>query len=121
MARHVAKNIVAAGLARECELQVSYAIGVADPISLLVQTNGTGKVDDARLAEIVTNVFDFRPKAMIQYLKLRRPIYKETARHGHFGREEDNFTWERTDRTDDLLKAVKAPKAAAPKKKARTR
>ena len=106
MARHVAKNVVAAGLARECLLQVSYAIGVAEPISILVQTFGTGKFDDNKLAVAVSKTFDFRPKSMINYLKLRRPIYKETARHGHFGREEDAFTWERTDRTEDLLKAV---------------
>ncbi len=106
MARHIAKNIVAAGLATECQLQISYAIGVADPISILVETNGTGKVSDAKLAEIVTKLFDLRPKAMINYLKLRRPIYKETARHGHFGREEDNFTWERTDRAEELRKAA---------------
>lgn len=107
MARHVAKNIVAAELARECLVQVSYAIGVADPISILVQTFGTGKFDDSKIAAAVGKTFDFRPKAMINYLKLRRPIYKETARHGHFGREEDAFTWERTDRVEDLLKALK--------------
>lgn len=107
MARHVAKNIVAAELAHECLVQVSYAIGVADPISILVQTFGTGKFDDNKIAAAVAKTFDFRPKAMINYLKLRRPIYKETARHGHFGREEDAFTWERTDRVEDLLKALK--------------
>ncbi len=107
MARHVAKNIVAAGLATECEVQVSYAIGLADPISVMVETFGTGKIDDEKLGSIVSSVFDLRPKAMINYLKLRRPIYKETARHGHFGREEDNFTWEHTNRVDDLVKAAR--------------
>jgi len=107
MARYAAKNIIAAELARECEIEVSYAIGVADPISILVQTRGTGKIDDERLSDIVQDVFDFRPKQMINHLKLRRPIFTETARHGHFGREEDNFTWERTDKVDDLRKAAK--------------
>ena len=106
MARHVAKNIVAAGLATECEIEISYAIGVAEPISVLIQTFGTGKIDDEKLAGIVRELFPLTPKAMIRYLKLRRPIYRETARHGHFGREEDNFTWERTDRIDDLKKAA---------------
>ena len=107
MARYAAKNIVAAELARECEIEVSYAIGVADPISILVQTSGTGKINDERLSGIVQDVFEFRPKQMIDHLNLRRPIYIETARHGHFGREEDNFTWERTDKVDELRKAAK--------------
>ena len=106
MARYVAKNIVAAGLATECEIQVSYAIGVADPISVLIQTFGTGKIEDERLAELVRDVFPLRPKAMIDYLKLRRPIFTETARNGHFGREEDNFTWERSDKVDALRQAA---------------
>ena len=106
MARHIAKNVVAARLAAECEVQLSYAIGVADPVSVLLQTFGTGKVDEDKLADIVRDVFPLRPKAMIEHLKLRRPIYKETARHGHFGREEDNFTWERTDRVQELIKAA---------------
>ena len=107
MARHVAKNVVAAGLARECQIEVAYAIGIAQPISVLVQTFGTSKVADDKLAKAITDTFDLTPKGMINYLKLRRPIFKETARHGHFGREEDNFTWERTDQADDLRKAVK--------------
>ncbi len=106
MARHVAKNIVAAGLATECEIQISYAIGVAEPISVLIQTFGTGKIGGEKLAAVVRELFPLTPKAMIDYLNLRRPIYKETARHGHFGREEDNFTWERTDRIDDLKRAA---------------
>ncbi len=106
MARHVAKNIVAAELATECEVQLSYAIGLGTPISVLVNTSGTGQVEDSRLVEIVEDLFDLRPKSMIDYLKLRRPIFKRTARHGHFGRAEPGFTWERTDRVDDLREAA---------------
>jgi S-adenosylmethionine synthetase len=106
MARHVAKNIVAAGLADQCEIQIAYAIGIGTPVSVLARTFGTGQIDEERLAEIVQEVFDLRPKQMIDYLRLRRPIFKETARHGHFGREEENFTWERTNRTDDLKQAA---------------
>ena len=106
MARHVAKNIVAAGLATHCEIQLSYAIGVAEPISVLVETFGTGKKSGETLSKAARDVFPLTPKAMIDYLKLRRPIFKETARHGHFGREEDNFTWERTNKADELRKAA---------------
>ena len=106
MARHVAKNIVAAELATECEVQLSYAIGLGTPISVLVNTSGTGQVEDARLVEIIEDLFDLRPKSMIDYLKLRRPIFKRTARHGHFGRAEPGFTWERTDRVDDFREAA---------------
>jgi len=107
-ARHCAKNIVAAGLAGECEIQIAYAIGVADPLAIYIDTNGTGKLPDTRLEKIVLDLFDFRPKAMIQRLDLLRPIYKETARFGHFGRELPNFTWERKDMADALRKAAKA-------------
>ena len=106
MARHVAKNIVAAGLATHCEIQLSYAIGVAEPISVLVETFGTGKKSGETLSKAARDVFPLTPTAMIDYLKLRRPIFKETARHGHFGREEDNFTWERTNKADELRKAA---------------
>ena len=106
MARYVAKNIVAAGLATECEVQLAYAIGLGTPISVLVNTCGTGQVEDSRLAEIVEDLFDLRPKPMIDYLKLRRPIFERTARHGHFGRAEPGFTWERTDRVDELREAA---------------
>ena len=106
MARHVAKNIVAAGLATHCEIQLSYAIGVAEPISVLVETFGTGKKSGETLSKAARDVFPLTPKAMIDYLKLRRPIFKETARHGHFGREEDNFTWERTNKADELRRAA---------------
>ncbi len=106
MARYVAKNIVAAELATECEVQLAYAIGLGTPISVLVNTCGTGQVEDSRLAEIVEDLFDLRPKPMIDYLKLRRPIFERTARHGHFGRAEPGFTWERTDRVDELREAA---------------
>jgi S-adenosylmethionine synthetase len=102
MARHVAKNVVAAGLAERAQVQVAYAIGVPEPVSILVDSYGTGKVPDRRLEEIVRRHFDFRPRAIIEYLDLRRPIYKKTAAYGHFGRSEPEFTWERTDRVKDL-------------------
>ncbi|MBR2286761.1 MAG: methionine adenosyltransferase [Clostridia bacterium] len=105
--RHVAKNIVAAGLARQCEVQVAYAIGVARPVSLLVDTKGTGTVSDDRLAEAVSRVFDLRPNAIISRFDLRRPIYKATAAYGHFGRTDLDLPWERTDAVDALLDALK--------------
>lgn len=104
MARYVAKNIVAAGLATACEVQVGYAIGVAQPVSVLVDTEGTGVVSEDLISEIVRKVFDLRPRAIIATLKLLRPIYKETARHGHFGRELPDFTWEKTDKVKELQK-----------------
>ena len=100
--RYVAKNIVAAGLADKCEIQVSYAIGVAEPTSISVQTFGTGKIDDARIVELVREHFDLKPKGLIQMLDLLRPIYSDTAAYGHFGREEPNFTWEKTDKAAAL-------------------
>ena len=106
-ARHCAKNIVAAGLADECEVQVSYAIGVADPLAIYVDTKDTAKIPEDRIEKIVAKLFDFRPAAMIQRLDLRRPIYRETARFGHFGRNLPTFTWERTDMVDALKKAAK--------------
>src|SRR5262245_24791669 len=102
MARHVAKNLVAAGLAERALLQVAYAIGVAEPVSVLVETYGTGKVPDSVLEGLVRRHFDFTPQGIIKYLNLRRPIYKKTAAYGHFGRSEPEFTWERTDRVKDL-------------------
>ena len=101
-ARYVAKNIVAAGLARKCLVQVSYAIGVARPTSVMVTTEGTGKLSDERLAELVQKHFDLRPKGIIQMLDLLRPIYGKTAAYGHFGREEPEFSWERTDKAEAL-------------------
>jgi S-adenosylmethionine synthetase len=97
--RYVAKNIVAAGLARQCQIQVAYAIGVAKPMNVTVYTEGTGKVADEKLAQIVTEVFDLRPKGIIQMLDLLRPIYQKTAAYGHFGRDEPEFAWERADKT----------------------
>ena len=105
-ARYVAKNIVAAGLADKCEIQLAYAIGVAHPVSINVNTFGTGKVEDEVLAKAVEKVFDLRPEAIIHMLDLRRPIYRQLAAYGHFGREELGVAWEKTDRTDALLKAV---------------
>lgn len=102
MLRYVAKNVVAAGLAKECHIEVAYAIGVAKPVSLFVDTNGTGLVSDERLCDIISKEFDFRPYTIIETLGLRKPIYKKTAAYGHFGREE--FPWERLDRVDDLKK-----------------
>jgi S-adenosylmethionine synthetase len=102
MARHVAKNIVAAGLAERCQVQVAYAIGVADPVSIMVDTFGTGKVPNAELEAMVRRHFDFTPIGIIKYLDLRRPIYRKTAAYGHFGRSEPEFSWERTNRVKDL-------------------
>ena len=107
-ARYVAKNVVAAGLADRCEVQLAYAIGVAHPVSLMVQTFGTGKVDDAKLTDAVEEVFDLRPGAFRRYLDLHRPIYQATAAYGHFGRDDEDFTWERTDRVDALRAAAGA-------------
>ena len=106
MMRYVAKNIVAAGLADRCEVQVAYAIGVAHPLSVMVNTFGTGKIADSRLAEIVRDTFDLRPKGIVQTLDLLRPIYAQTAAYGHFGRELADFTWEKTDRVDAIKAAA---------------
>ncbi len=105
-ARHIAKNIVAAGIATQCEVQLSYAIGVARPLSVTVTTYGTSKVAEEKLDTVVPELFDLRPHAIIAYYNLRRPIYKHTARYGHFGRTGDIYTWERTERVDDLRKAM---------------
>jgi len=105
-ARYVAKNIVAAGLARQCQIQVAYAIGVAQPMNITVYTEGTGVVSDERLAELVREHFDLRPKGIIQMLDLLRPIYQRTAAYGHFGRDEPDFTWERTDKAATLRAAA---------------
>jgi S-adenosylmethionine synthetase len=107
MARHVAKNIVAASLADRVEVQVAYAIGVAEPVSVMVDTLGTGKVEDGRLTAAVREVFPLTPRGIISYLDLLRPIYKKTAAYGHFGRNDPDFTWERTDRVSDLITACK--------------
>jgi len=104
--RYVAKNIVAAGLAERCEIQVSYAIGVAEPTSIRVETFGTGVIAESRLTEIVREHFDLRPRGLVTMLDLLRPIYKDTAAYGHFGREEEQFTWERTDKAEALRAAA---------------
>jgi S-adenosylmethionine synthetase len=106
MARYVAKNIVAAGLAERCEIQVSYAIGVAEPTSITVETFGTSKLSEDRLVQIVRDNFDLRPKGLINMLDLLKPIYQPTASYGHFGRTEASFTWERTDKVDALKDAA---------------
>jgi S-adenosylmethionine synthetase len=106
MARYVAKNVVAAGLAERCEVQVSYAIGVAEPTSVSAETFGTGKLDEDKLVKIIRDVFDLRPKGLIAMLDLLNPIYQPTAAYGHFGRTEASFTWERTDKVDALRDAA---------------
>jgi S-adenosylmethionine synthetase len=102
MARYIAKNIVAAGLADRCEVQLAYAIGIADPISVLVDTRGTGRIDEERISELVRAHFALTPLGIIESLELRRPIFRKTAAYGHFGRSEPEFTWERTDKADGL-------------------
>jgi S-adenosylmethionine synthetase len=104
--RYVAKNIVAAGLADRCEIQISYAIGVSEPTSISINTFGTGKLSDAEIIALIRDNFDLRPRGLIEMLDLRRPIYQSTAAYGHFGREEEDFTWEKTDRATDLSKAL---------------
>jgi len=106
MARYIAKNIVAAGLADKCDVQIAYAIGVSKPVSVMVYTYGTGKVSDEKITEAVNKVFDMRPKAIIQHLQLQKPIYRKTATYGHFGRDDADFTWERTDKVEELKRAT---------------
>jgi S-adenosylmethionine synthetase len=113
-ARYMAKNVVAAGLARRCEVQLAYAIGVAEPVSLLVHTFGTGTVSEDRLAEVVRANFDARPGALIRELDLRRPIFRKTAAYGHFGRSDSDFTWERTDKAAALKDAARTTVAVGP-------
>jgi S-adenosylmethionine synthetase len=103
-ARYVAKNIVAAGIADRCEIQLAYAIGIANPVSIMVDTFGTGKIPDEQIIDLIRANFDLRPAAIIRNLKLRRPIYKRTAAYGHFGRNEEEFTWEKIDRAAELKK-----------------
>lgn len=111
MARHIAKNIVAAKLASECEVQLAYAIGVPDPVSVSINTFHTSEIPEARLVDMIRDLFPLKPAALIEYLDLRKPIYFETARHGHFGREGDSFSWESTHRVDELRTAVKTLQA----------
>jgi S-adenosylmethionine synthetase len=112
MARYVAKNIVASGLASRCEVQLAYAIGVAEPVSIMVDTFGTGKVDQQHLVELVRQNFKLTPKGMIETLKLRRPVYRKTSFYGHFGRTEETFTWEATDKAEALKEGAKLTAAA---------
>ena len=107
MARYVAKNIVAAGLAKRCEIQLAYAIGVAKPVSVMINTSGTGKISDSKIEKLVWDNFDLTPAGIIKQLKLRRPIYKKTASYGHFGRSGNGFSWEETDKAKILKKAAK--------------
>jgi S-adenosylmethionine synthetase len=106
MCRYIAKNIVAAGLAEKCEVQVAYAIGVAEPVSLMVSTFGTGKIPEEDIENLVRKHFDMRPAAIISQLDLKRPIYKDTAAFGHFGRTDVLFPWEKTDKAETLRKAA---------------
>lgn len=103
-ARHIAKNVVASGLADECTVQLAYAIGVAEPVSVMIETNGTGRVPDGRLTQLVRRLFPLTPRGIIDYLKLLRPIYLKTASYGHFGRNEPEFTWEKTNRAGELAR-----------------
>jgi S-adenosylmethionine synthetase len=103
-ARHVAKNLVASGVCDRATIQVSYAIGISHPISIMVDTHGTGKVDEKKIEECVKELFDLSPKGIIRSLNLLRPIYRKTAAYGHFGREDDDFTWEKTNRAEDIKK-----------------
>jgi S-adenosylmethionine synthetase len=112
MARYIAKNVVAAGLADKCTVQLAYAIGVAEPVSVLIDTHGTGTIDDERISDIVRENFTLTPKAIIETLDLRRPIYKATARFGHFGRANDEFSWEKTDKAEALRSAANEHAAA---------
>jgi len=113
MARHVAKNIVAAGLAERCEVQLAYAIGVAEPVSVCIDTQGTGRVDDQRLCELAREMFPLTPGGIIKYLDLRRPIYRKTAAGGHFGRDDADFRWESTERAAQLAEAAGVEAVAA--------
>ena len=102
MGRYIAKNLVASGIADKCEVQVAYAIGVAQPVSLLVDFKGTGKITEFKAIEIVKEIFDLRPAAIIETLDLLRPIYRKTSAYGHFGRKDPDFYWERTDKADQI-------------------
>jgi S-adenosylmethionine synthetase len=104
MGRHIAKNIVAAGLSKKCEIQIAYAIGVAEPVSIMVDLMGTGVILKQQVEDIVRDVFDLRPAAIIEYLDLLRPIYRKTAAYGHFGRSEPEFSWEQTNKVEEIRK-----------------
>ena len=102
--RYIAKNIVASGIAGRCEIQLAYAIGVPQPVSVFVDTFGTGKIDEEKISKLIVKNFDMTPKGIIQKLDLRKPVYRQTAAYGHFGRNENGFTWERTDMAEALKK-----------------
>ncbi|MBT3456053.1 methionine adenosyltransferase [bacterium] len=106
MARHIAKNIVAAGLANRCEVQIAYSIGIAKPVSIYVSTFGTGKVDEEKIEKAIEKIFPLKPAELISYLDLKRPIFQKTASYGHFGRDDDDFTWEKTNKVDELKKLL---------------
>jgi S-adenosylmethionine synthetase len=106
MGRYIAKNVVAAGLADKCEVQIAYAIGVADPVSIMIDTNGTWKIEPDKIAGLVRDVFPLKPRQIIEHLALLRPIYRKTAAYGHFGRNDPDFTWERIDKAEELRKAA---------------
>jgi S-adenosylmethionine synthetase len=106
MSRYIAKNIVASGIAEKAEVQLAYAIGVPEPVSILVDTFGTGKIPQGKISDLIRDTFQLTPKGMIDSLKLRRPIYKKTAAYGHFGRSDPDFTWETTDKAEELKKAA---------------
>jgi S-adenosylmethionine synthetase len=112
MARYIAKNVVAAGFASRVEVQLAYAIGVAEPVSVMVNTFGTGTVPEARIVELIRSHFSLTPKGMIESLKLRRPIYRKTAAFGHFGRTEDTFSWEKTEKAEALREDAQVASAA---------
>ena len=106
MARYVAKNIVAAGLATDCEVQLAYAIGVADPVSIRVDTKGTNTISEEKIASLVRDNFPLTPRGIIEHLQLRRPIFRKTAHGGHFGKDDPDFTWEKTDKADALRRSA---------------
>ena len=121
MCRYIAKNVVAAGLAKQVEVQAAYAIGVAHPVSVMVDTKGTGTISDDAIAKAITKVFDLSPDGIMEALDLRRPIYKKTAAYGHFGRKDEEFTWERLDKVDELRKAAGVNGAVKAKTKAKAK
>jgi len=112
MARYIARHLVAAGVADRCELQLAYAIGIAEPVSIMVNAHGTGRLSDATIVKGIRNIFDLTPTGIIKTLKLRRPIYLKTAAYGHFGRDEDGFSWEELDRVNDVKRAFRVPAAS---------
>jgi S-adenosylmethionine synthetase len=107
MCRYIAKNLVAAGIAKKLEIQVAYAIGIAEPVSISVETFNTSKYDEEKIVRVIREVFDLTPNGIIEELKLRRPIYKKTAAYGHFGREEEGFSWEILDKVEEIRKILK--------------